>query len=86
MPDHRRCEAVFTFGCRLEDYADETEQYAFWTYSRKYCNNPKRHIFGSLPCCAGLHITQSGVDPRDFLSLPFTEKPLITIQTTRCGA
>ncbi len=46
------------------------EEHLFWTYSLKYCNNPRPHLFGSLPCCYGLKIVKGGVDPRDIFSLP----------------
>jgi hypothetical protein len=49
----------------------------FWTYSLKYCDNPQRHIFGSMPCCWHLKIVRGSVDPNDFLSPPPLDNPLV---------
>jgi len=39
----------------------------FITYAKKYCVNPRRHEFGTLPCCHGLKWLGT-VDPRDLLT------------------
>jgi hypothetical protein len=47
----------------------EYETSPFWTYNLKYCDNPRRHIFGSCPQCWSLKVAKGSVDPRD-LAIP----------------
>ncbi len=79
MRHSMRSYIPFGFEYGLKPQRDEAETRYFWTYSLKYCNNPIPHIFGSLPCCAGLHVSEEGIDPRDVLSLPYIEHPLVII-------
>lgn len=60
---------------QIDTLAVHYETRPFVTYAKKYCLNPRRHVFGTLPCCYGLKWLGT-VDPRDLLTPPPSNNPL----------
>jgi len=51
---------------------------AIFTINGKYCANPEPHILGSLPCCKGLAVDNSRVEPKDIIEYDDNEYLNIT--------